>query len=174
MSTLGLLLLRLPAATVVGLMAVQKLGRHPEAAHQMWRPSRIGPRVWPALVLIVASLELTLAAAILVAPAAVVIPASTLALSSLTLYGVAASRRTGRCGCSRRRATSTPRQVAYRNAALASVAVAGALFTPRVTSETVAAAAALLGYVPGAMLVSLAVLAWSSRGRQVAERTGAD
>jgi hypothetical protein len=94
-------------------------------------------------------------AAILVAPATVVIPAVTLALSSLTLYGVAASRRTGKCGCSRAHATSTPRQVAYRNGAVALVAVTGTLFTPRVTSETLAAAAPFVGYAPGAMLVSL-------------------
>ena len=154
MTVVALVVLRLPAATIIALAGIKKLATYPHSARGAWWPGRRGI---PSTVLLVASgIELVIAGVVLLGPAAVAIPTTVVSLGVLTVYGLLAIKNTGRCGCAGDDARSTPERLMRRNGALLAGAVGGEVLAPTVSNALLHAVGPIVGFSPAAVLIGMA------------------
>lgn len=98
LSTLNLVLVRLPVSTVLVSAGFLKLVRFSNSATIAWRPASVAVKYWIVLVAIASSFELMIGVAFLFGSAMVDF-ATMLFVIVGSIYGLISISRTGSCGC---------------------------------------------------------------------------
>lgn len=172
MRTLVFLFTRVPGASVLTMMGLAKLARYPASAKATWYPFSTGRRFWDAFLWVAFVGEMALGLIVLLAPGWVVLSLVVPSISALTLYGLAATKNSGTCGCSGSAEQSTYRMVVTRNGCLLAAVGLGAIFAPPVQS-VVRISSLTMSFVPAAIVVLAAATAALRRRPGSGNRVGA-